>query len=300
MFNLRRGEILVLTAFIAFGLAPVYWKQLHGIAPELVLLHRTFWSLVVLTLLLAHKGRLRSAMALFRNSEQVKAVTFSSLLIGLNWLTYLHALKEGKLAEASLGYFLSPLLTIALGAFFFKERLSPAQLSGVFLLASGVILRALALGALPWYAIVLAVSFSLYALTRKYADIRAEEGMFAEMALLLPLAVAYTHFTVPADVSYLVGPSAFETLLLYASGLVTAIPMVWYIAGAKEVSVRFLGVFNYISPTLYLVLAVVLYGEPFHAADAMSFALIWLGIAVFLAENLIVHRRLARTVAGSA
>ncbi len=290
----QRGEALVLLAFVTFGLAPIYWKTLHDIPAELVLAHRTFWSLLVLGLLLCRKGEFRRAFQLFKTLETLKPLVLSAFMIGINWLTYLHALKENRLAEASLGYFLSPLLTIALGAFLYGERLTVAQAGGVMLLTSGVLYRTAAFGTIPLYALVLAVSFSIYSIARKRSKVGSEEGMFAEMLLLLPFSATYAFQTLPQDISLFTGSSVQVSALLYASGIVTALPMVWYISGSKHVSMQFLGVYNYLSPTLYLLLAVGIYSEPFRTADAVSFVLIWSGIGVFLCENLFLRQRPGR------
>jgi chloramphenicol-sensitive protein RarD len=272
-----RGLAYALAAYLTWGGMAVYIKALAPVPPLEILAHRVAWSVVFLFGLLVARRRL----GLLAHAREVPwHLAASTLLIAANWLVFIWAVGAGRLLEASLGYYVNPLVNVLLGVLFLGERLSRRQLAAVALAGAGVAAMVLRLGGLPWVALALALSFGLYGLVRKRSGLDAAAGLLAETALLAPPAVAYLAL-LAARGSGAFGREAGQSLLLAAAGVITAVPLVWFALGVQRLRLSTLGLVQYLSPTVQFLLAVLLYGEPFTAAHAAAFGCIWAGLALF-------------------
>ena len=275
------GWLFGLAAFGAWGVLPIYWKQLTMIPSGELVAHRIVGSALVLTLWVAWRGRLREALGFATAWRSARWVAGSALFIGTNWSVYLHAVATNQLVGASLGYFLTPLVNVALGAFVLGERLSVAQRAAIGLAALGVSVLTVAAGGLPWIALALAGSFGLYGLVRKQSPVDATLGSMLEVVFLSPLML------VLLGGRLLDGTAVFPTLTglpvawLVGAGLTTAVPLLWFSEAARRLPLSSVGFLQYLAPTLQLGIGVWLYGEPFEGARVAGFAVIWVALALF-------------------
>ncbi len=271
-------------AYLLWGVLPAFWKLLGSVAPLEVLTNRVLWSLAFTLALLAASGRLGELVAVLRSPRERLGLTAASVFIALNWGVFIWAVQVGRIVETSLGYYLNPLLNAALGVALFRERLAPAQLAAFALAALGVGVQIVAYGGVPWVALALAGTFACYAVAKKRTAVPALTSLAFETAVLAPLALAWLAIGAPsAGGALLAGPASTSALLL-ASGPLTALPLIAFAAAAQRIPFSVLGLFQYLSPTISLVLAVVAYHEPFTRAHAFSFACIWLALVLFTAS----------------
>lgn len=276
-----QGVLYGLAAYVWWGLSPLYFKALTHVPPPEVLVHRILWSLLLLVVLLARRGELAAVWRAAHERRVLLILAATTLLVGLNWFIYIWAVANQRVLEASLGYFINPLVNVALGMLLLSERLRPLQWASLGLAGAGVALLAVRLGSLPLVSLVLAVSFSLYGLLRKVAPIGSMAGLAIETALLAPAAgVALTVWAIDQRLVFGHGSRSGD-LLLAASGLVTALPLVWFANAARRLRYATLGFLQYAAPTLQFLLAVVVYGEPFNRTQLMSFSLIWCALGLF-------------------
>jgi chloramphenicol-sensitive protein RarD len=281
------GVAFGLTAYFTWGFLPLYLKLLGNVPAPEVLAHRILWSVLLLAGLVAAMRRWQPLVALARDPRTIVLLGFTALLIGVNWLIYIWAVNAGHVLETSLGYFINPLVNVALGVIVLRERLRKAQIGAVTLAATGVAILAVAQGSLPWISLALAFSFSLYGLIRKMAPADPLTGLLAETALLAPLALIYLA-TLGAG-SF--GQSGSTDALLILSGLVTAAPLLLFAAAGKRLRYATLGLLQYVAPTIQFLLAVLLFKEPLSGAHLVTFACIWIGLAVYAADAVRVARR---------
>ena len=280
----RRGAGFALLAYGAWGLFPIYWKGFDGVPAVEVIAHRLVWSLVFLGGLVAASGGLGDCARVFRAPRLLGVLALSAALLSFNWGLFVHGVNTNQIVETSLGYFFNPLVNVALGALVLRERLSRRQWFAVALAAAGVAAFGWHIGRLPWIALGIAASFGLYGLVRKMAPVAPLPGLVVETALMAPIALAL--ILVPAtrgDGHFF--DSAGLTLLFLGGGVVTAFPLIWFISAAKLLPLSTLGFFQYLAPTLQLLLGVALYREPFTLRDGLAFGLIWTAIALFLSAG---------------
>ncbi len=278
---MKKGVIYSLIAYTMWGFFPVYWKWL-GVVPALeILSHRMAWSLVFVALLLVlKKSRLFSALR--RNPRQAAIFLATAAILSVNWGLYIWAVQNNRVVDASLGYFINPLVNVVFGVFFLDERFRPAHWAAVGLAAAGVLYLALQSGGLPWIALVLALSFSTYGLLRKIAPLNSLEGLAVETALLLPFALAYILFLESGGTGSFLHGGTWTTLLLILAGPVTALPLLFFAAGARRIPYSQLAFIQYLSPTLQFMLGAFLYREPLSAVKLTGFGMVWLATAVYI------------------
>jgi chloramphenicol-sensitive protein RarD len=274
-----KGLGYALAAYLAWGLLPLYFKALQGVPALEILSHRVVWSLLLLAALLARRGRGARFGEPFRR-RKLPTLAATTLLISTNWLVYIWAVQNGRIVEASLGYFVNPLVNVLLGTFFLGEHLSRRQAGAVAVAAAGVLVLVVRAGTFPWISLVLAISFGLYGLLRKRAAIDAVGGLFAETALLAPAALIFLGGRAAGGVGAF-GATPARTALLVAAGVVTALPLVWFTLGVHRLRLATMGLVQYVAPTGQFLIGVLVYREPFGAAHAAAFALIWLSLALY-------------------
>lgn len=279
------GVASAIGAYFLWGILPVYWKMIHDVPATEVLAHRVIWSLVfMIGILGATKGMgsfIKECQRILSNRKQLFGVVMAAILISVNWCTYIWAVSENRIVEASLGYYINPLVSVLLGMLVLKEKLSAWQIFSFFLAGVGVVIMALKFGGIPWVSLVLAISFGLYGLFKKMVNIGAITGITVETAISSPIALLY--------VSYLQikGVSAFDftfngvSLLLMGAGIVTAIPLILFAKGANRLPLSMLGFIQYISPTISLLIGIFVYHEPFTSVHFLAFAFIWLALVIF-------------------
>ncbi len=284
--DMRKGILLAAAAYLLWGLFPIYFRALADVPAPEMLAHRVLWSVLFLALLLAHRQRWAWLGAALRQPRLLRAFGLSALLLSSNWLVYIWAVNAHRVVDASLGYFMNPLVSILLGAWLLGERLRALQWLAVAIAGLGVGWLVWHGHGFPWIGIVLALSFGFYGLLRKTAVLGTLEGLSLETLLLLPLAAGYLAWTVAQGNSGFVAVGAGERLLLLAAGPVTAVPLLMFAAAARRIPLTTLGLLQYTAPTLQLLIGVWLYGEPFRGARLQGFVIIWVALAVFSAEGL--------------
>jgi chloramphenicol-sensitive protein RarD len=283
------GLFAAFGAYLAWGLLPIYFKALRPLPPLEILSHRVVWSVLLLAAVVAARNGWRELAGALRGWRRLATFSGTTLLIGSNWLTYIWAVNSGQLLQASLGYFVNPLVNVLLGVVLLRESLNRRQAVAVCLAAAGVLWLVLGYGRFPWISLFLAFSFGLYGLVRKVAGIGAVSGLLVETALLAPLALAYL-LSRARDGSGAFGSGWRPTLLLLAAGVITAIPLVWFTVGVQRLRLSTMGVLQYLAPSLQFALAVWLYGEPFTRAHVATFACIWVSLAIYSWDALTARR----------
>lgn len=290
------GAAYAIAAYTCWGVFPLYFKAVAAVPAPVVLCHRIIWSALFMALWVAVTGRLGAVREALRSKRVIGTLLASTLLIACNWLVYIASVAGGHVLEASLGYFINPLVNVAFGAIFLRERLSRRQAVAVALALSGVIVLAVGSRVIPTISLVLAGTFATYGMLRKRVAIDSAGGLLVETSMLLVPALAFLSLGGHASA---VAATRGEVpwLLLIAAGPITALPLLWFANGARRLSMSLLGFFQYISPTLQLGCAVLLFGERFTPVHAVTFAFIWAGVALFLADS--VARMRARPPRGA-
>ncbi len=282
---MNRGIVYALLAYIAWGAFPLYFRQLGGVGAFEIVLHRVAWSLVFLAVLLLVLRRWAWLVALHRQPKVLAAFGVSALLLSSNWLLYVWAVMNGHVLDASLGYFINPLVNVMLGYFVLHERPRAGQWAAVALASVGVLWLA-ALGPhLPWVGLTIAATFGLYGLMRKTAALGALEGLTLETMLLAPLAIAVLGWQTWHGSGGLAGHDGATLGWLIGVGPLTAIPLLLFAAGARRIPLATLGVLQYVSPTLQLLLGILVFGEPLAGTRLVGFAIIWIALAVYSLEG---------------
>ncbi len=285
------GLLYAALAYMAWGLFPIYFKQLVQVNAFEVVMHRMVWSFVFLMVVLFVLKRWAWLRVVARQPRVLLAFGLSALLLSANWSVYVWAVQNAHVLDASLGYFILPLVNVAMGFAFLHERPRPAQWLAVAVAASGVLWLTVQAGRLPWVALVLAFTFGTYGLLRKVAKLGALEGLTLETVLLLPMALGLLGWWTWHGQGALVQGDPVTLGWLLLSGPLTAIPLLLFAAGARRISLATMGILQYISPSLQMLVGVWLYGEPFEPARAIGFYLIWGALAIYSAESLWIMRR---------
>ncbi|KFZ43661.1 EamA family transporter RarD [Anoxybacillus flavithermus] len=293
MENKKLGTIYALLAYVLWGILPLYWKLLQHIGAEEILSYRIVASfLFMIALLLIQKNWptfLHTCRLLWQEKKRAMALMIASLLISTNWFIYIWAVNHDHMVEASLGYYMNPLLNVLLGVVVLKERLYKWQVVSFILAAFGVVVMTIEYGKIPWVALSLACSFSLYSLVKKVISVDATIGLTVETMLATPLAFMFIihSFAQLHDASF----SFVTMLLLVGAGPATALPLLYFAKGAQHISLTLLGFLQYISPTLSLLLGVFLFHEPFTNSHMYAFSCIWIALLLFSLSSTWEKRR---------
>ena len=282
--NAASGLAAAAVAYLLWGVLPAFWKLFGAVPPLEVLANRVLWSLLFTLALLGARGRMHELRAALRSPRERLGLGGASVFIALNWGVFIWAVQANRIVEASLGYFLNPLISAAFGVALFRERLAPAQAVAIALATLGVGVQIVAYGGVPWVALALAASFACYGVAKKRTAVPALASLSFETAALVPLALAWLAFGAPQPGGALAAGDPLTRALLVASGPITAAPLIAFAAAARRLPFTVLGLFQYASPTISLLLAVHVYDEPFTHAHALSFGCIWLALALFTAS----------------
>lgn len=286
----RRGLLLGLGAYLIWGVVPLYFRLLRDVPPLETVAHRVLWSVLLLVAIVFARGQLADAMTVLRQPRLLAALALSAALIFANWLVYIWAVVNDHLVQASLGYFLNPLLNVALGVVVLKERLSRGQGIAVALAVVGLAVLVGASAEALWVSLVLAGSFGFYGLIRKMVPVGALDGLTVETTLLAPLCLGYLLWAQTEDTLYWGTNTAVDGLLI-ASALVTSVPLLMFAAAVRRVPYAVIGLLQYLAPSMVFLQGVLLFGEAVSPAKWVCFALIWAGLAIVSGEELMKLRR---------
>ncbi|MGC0121149.1 EamA family transporter RarD [Pseudoalteromonas piscicida] len=277
----KKGHLLAVLAFFMWGLAPIYFKQLVHVDAIEILIHRVVWSVFFIALIVLAKQQWPKIKTILANPKLLAMLTLTALLLGFNWGLFIWSVNNGFMLDASLGYYINPLLNVLLGMLFLSERLRTAQKFAVLLAIVGVVLQLISFGSFPVIAFSLAGSFAIYGLLRKTLAVESLPGLLVEALILTPIALAYWWWVEPSATSNLWNNDWYTNTLLISAGVVTTLPLLCFTAAAKRIPYTTLGFFQYIGPSLMFILAVLFYGEAFDAERAITFAFIWGALVMF-------------------
>jgi chloramphenicol-sensitive protein RarD len=280
-YRRKTGYLYGIAAFTAWGLLPVFWKLLRAVSPAEILAHRIIWSFVFVTLLLVRTrsfGQLRQVLA---HKRSLLLIGIASLIISLNWFTYIWAVNSNYVVQASMGYYINPLVVTLLSITVVKEKLNKGQYVAIVLAFIGVAIMTYRFGAIPWVALTLAVTFAFYGLIKKFLQVEALLGLALETLLLTPFALGYLIFNLLTGTSTMVGLPFITMVLLVCAGAVTATPLVWFARSAQRIEFASVGFLQYIAPTITLMLGIFLFKEDFNIWYLVSFSFIWVALVVY-------------------
>lgn len=282
-----RGFAFAFSAYLLWGFLPFYMKAVAHISPYEVVAHRVLWSVPITAAIVVAQGGFGSFLTVFWQPRTLAMGFLTASLISVNWAIYVWAIGSGRALESALGYFINPLVNVALGTIFLGERLSRAQVFAVALAVFGVGLMTVESGGLPWVSLALALSFGIYGYLKKTLPIGPTHGFLLEVVLISPLALAYVGWLAATGSGHFMGTgevtTASDTLLLAASGLVTAVPLILFVYGARLLRYSTIGLMQYIAPSMIFLTAVFVFHEPFSVGKLVAFMFIWAALVVYTA-----------------
>lgn len=274
----KAGMIYGLSAFILWGLFPIYFKQLYELGFAEIVAHRIIWSVLFLYILLKFSKKLSEAKKFFTNKKTAFLLFTSGVLIALNWSIYIYAVSIDKIVDASLGYFINPLITMLLGVIVLKEKISNAGKFAIFIVFIAIFIQIYDVGGLPFISVILPLSFAIYSLVRKRIKIPSLEGLFVETTMVMPIAIAALFFIAKSGQNHF--DFSWFGLFITLCGPLTVIPLLLFNSAALRINLSTIGYMQYISPSLQLLIAVFVYNEPINTAKISSFVLIWIALGV--------------------
>ncbi|RTZ92735.1 MAG: EamA family transporter RarD [Deltaproteobacteria bacterium] len=282
---MKKGILLAIGAYVLWGLFPLYWKQLQVIPAKEIVAHRIVWSLVFLGIILSLRKEIQKALSTARQLRIIAIYACSAVLLFINWLTYIWAVNSGYIVDASLGYFINPLVSVLLGIIFFRERLRIGQWAAIILAGIGVGYLTFKYGSLPWIGLVLAFSFGTYGLIKKLAPLEALEGQTIEMGILTFPALFFLIYLEAHHTASFGHAGVTPTLLLILGGAVTATPLLMFSAAARQIPLSMIGILQYLAPTLQFSIGVWVYGEAFPRYKLIGYSLVWSALLVYTLEG---------------
>ncbi|MDX1442607.1 MAG: EamA family transporter RarD [Gammaproteobacteria bacterium] len=288
------GVLYALACYSFWGFSPIYFKLVNHVPSMEVLGHRIVWSVLMLAGLLWLRRRWGEFARVVRDFQEMRWLLVSAVLISFNWGTYIYTVQSGQILEASLGYYINPLVSVLLGVLFLGETMRRWQMVSLTLATVATLYLALDFGQVPWLALMLAFSFGFYGLVRKMAPAAPLVGLFVETLMVAPLALLYLAWLDIDGVGHFGAEGWYTNLMLVAAGLVTMLPLLWFTNAAKRLRLATIGFFQYLAPSLQLVLAVIFYDEVFTPTHAITFAMIWTALAIYSTDAWRAHRRLRR------
>ncbi|RRS06598.1 EamA family transporter RarD [Pseudoalteromonas sp. J010] len=281
----KKGHLLAVLAFLMWGLAPIYFKQLTHVDAIEILIHRVIWSVLFIFIIVLARQQWPKIKAILVNPKLLAMLTLTALLLGFNWGLFIWSVQNDYMLDASLGYYINPLLNVLLGMLFLSEKLRAGQKFAVMLAIFGVLLQLISFGSFPIIAFSLAGSFAIYGLLRKTLAVESLPGLLVEALILTPIALVYWWWVEPSATSNLMNNDWYTNILLVSAGVVTTLPLLCFTGAAKRIPYSTLGFFQYIGPSLMFMLAVLFYGEPFDAERAVTFAFIWSALVMFSLDS---------------
>ena len=270
-----------LSAFIWWGGCVFYFKAITHVSPEEIIAHRVVWSAFLLVGFLFFRGRLQLAIKSMMEPRKIRAIAITTVLISINWFTFIWAIGHDQVLQTSLGYYINPLFNVFLGFVFLRERFQALQLISIVLAVAGVAILWIDYGRVPVVALVLAVTFGFYGLVRKVTDIQGVVGLAGETVILTPIAVAYLFFLFNTESLSFIYTDRITDVLLLSAGIITALPLIWFVNAAQRLRLATIGLMQYIAPSMTFMFAVFVFHEPFGMVELSSFVLIWVALILY-------------------
>lgn len=288
----RKGVVAALGAYLIWGFLPILFRLLDQAGAVLIVAERTVWSLVLLTLIIAFTGGFAEVRRVLADWRRMRIIAISALLLVVNWLLYVWAVETGQVLEASFGYFINPLVSVAIGMIFLGERQNRMQTIAIAIAVVAILIQAVGLGKVPFIALGLAFSFGFYGFIRKTAQAGPTTGLFAETVVVAPFGLAFILYDIVVNGPGVHADPMLMTLLVF-TGPATAVPLLLFAFGVRRLRLTTIGMFQYLGPSIQFVVAIVLFGEELNALRLLSFALIWLSLVVFTYDSFRQRSRLA-------
>ena len=286
----RNGVVAALSAYLLWGFLPILFRLLEPAGAVLIVAERTLWSLVLLAVVIAFAGGFSEVRAVLSDGRRLRVIGLSALLLAGNWLLYVWAVETGQVLEASFGYFINPLVNVAIGMVLLGERQNRMQTIAIAIAAVAILIQAAGLGNVPFIALGLALSFGFYGFIRKTAQAGPATGLFAETIMVAPFAMAYVAFDI-ATRGVGVHADPMQMLLLILTGPATAVPLLLFAYGVRRLRLTTIGMFQYLAPSIQFLVAILLFGEELNPLRLLSFGLIWLSLMVFSWDSYRQRRR---------
>lgn len=290
MENYKQGIFFGLAAYVLWGILPVYWKALELVSPFEILSSRFMWSCVFVFLLIIFQKKwllfTKEVKQVFSNVKTGAAMVAAGITISFNWGTFIWAVNNGHIVETSMGYYINPLVSILFAVVFLRERLDKMQLAAITCAFIGVASMVYSFGKIPWVSLTLAFTFALYGLLKKILPVSALTSIMLETLLITPLALVYEYSLWQQGVSFYASGNLQVIMMLTGAGVVTAIPLLLFTAGARLLPLKIIGFLQYISPTLTLLIGVFVYNEAFTASHLLAFGWIWVALLLFIVSQL--------------
>lgn len=290
MENYKQGIFFGLAAYVLWGILPVYWKALELVSPFEILSSRFMWSCVFVFLLIIFQKKwplfAKEVKLVFSNVKTGAAMVAAGITISFNWGTFIWAVNNGHIVETSMGYYINPLVSILFAVVFLRERLDKMQLAAITCAFIGVASMVYSFGKIPWVSLTLAFTFALYGLLKKILPVSALTSIMLETLLITPLALVYEYSLWQQGVSFYASGNLQVIMMLTGAGVVTAIPLLLFTAGARLLPLKIIGFWQYISPTLTLLIGVFVYNEAFTASHLLAFGWIWAALLLFIVSQL--------------
>jgi len=284
------GILSGLAAFTSWGFLPAYWKQMQAVGPFEILCHRVVWSCIFLSLIIFSQKRWKEVGSIIKTPAKLKGLILSGFLIGFNWFIYIWAVNAGRVVETSLGYYITPMINVLIGYLLLGETFSRQQCVAVLFALAGVIYSLISYGALPMFALILSVSFAVYGYARKKIQAEPIPGLLIETLVLLVPAMGYILFRQISSTSLFLHDLKL-TLWMIGAGVVTSMPLVWFAAAAKRLTLSTIGILQYLAPSIAFVLGVFVYKEEFTRHNLITFGFIWVGVCLYTWESLKKNRK---------
>jgi len=291
----RIGIVNAISAYFLWGLAPIYFKLIDNIDSSEIMIHRVVWSTLLLFIIVVLSKKSSALVALIKQPKLLLHLAISATFLAVNWFMFIWAVNNDHLLDASLGYYINPLFSVALGVIFLGERLRKMQSIAVALAVTGVLIQLIIIGSLPLISFALAGTFGIYGLLRKKLHVDSFIGLLIESAMMLPLALIYWQYFVSSPTSNMFENSISLNSTLMFAGIVTTAPLLCFTSAAKRLTLSALGFFQYIGPSIMFLLATFHYNEPFNMAKLLTFAFIWVALILFSYDSIKsrkVHKKL--------
>ncbi|KKI88660.1 transporter [Bacillus sp. SA1-12] len=289
MSTYKIGLFYTAGSYFLWGILPLYWKMVEHVSAEEILAHRIFWSFMFMIVLLTFKKEWKNvktaSQRIIKQPLLFFSLLLSSLLISINWFVYIWSVNHDNMIEASLGYYINPLISVLLGMIFFKEKLNLLQKVSFLIAAIGVMIMTLHYGQVPWIALTLALSFGLYGLTKKMTKLSPAIGLTFETLVVTPIAAYYLWLIFSNGKAEFLAFDISTNALLVGAGIATALPLLLFASGAQRIPLYMVGVLQYIAPTITLIIGIVLYKEPFSTIEIITFSFIWSALILFTLSN---------------
>ena len=286
-----RGILFLVPAFFIWGISPVYWKALVHVSSMELLFQRVIWSFVALLAIVVYQGKFHEIKAILKSPSAMVSLFCSTVVLALNWFLFIWAVNNDMVLQTSLGYYINPLIMVFLGMIFLKERLRRLQLLALLIAGGGVLYYAIGLGEFPWVALTIAFSFGIYGLFHKMTAISSLTGLCVETLILSVPGLFFVIWWQIQGTSALFHVDIWTDLLLVGTHLVTALPLMLFIIGTRMSTMTTVGFTQYLAPSITFVLAVLIYHEPFSHERFITFIMIWIALAIYSADSLVMYRR---------